>query len=137
MLTGKPFTLEIVTPQGIAFTGKVESVTLPGVVDPFQVLYNHAPIISDLAVGIIKCNDSSNNTTFFACGGGFVQVFHNTVSVVVESAERATEINKDRALAAKQRAEQRLRNLKPDTDVLRAELALQRALVRLKVSSYH
>lgn len=135
MLTGKPFDLEIITPERIAFEGKVESVTVPGAYRPFQILFNHAPIIAELEVGQLRFNDSSDKHSLYATGGGFVQVLNNKVSIVVESAEDSHDINVDRALEAKKRAEERLRN-RDEIDYHRAKFALVRAMNRLKTAHY-
>lgn len=133
MLTGKPFDLEIITPEGLEFEGRVESVTVPGAMGRFQVLYNHAPIISELEIGVIKFNDSRDNETMYATSGGFVQVLNNKVSIIVETAEESGSIDVQRALAAKKRAEEELRR----SDRLsqqKAQLALERAINRLRVA---
>ncbi len=135
MITGKPISLEIVTPEKIEFQGSVESVTVPGKYAPFQVLYNHAPIVAELEVGSIRFNDSKNQETIYATSGGFVQVLNNTVSIVVETAENALEINADRAKAAQERAQKRLEH-RQDVDLMRAQLSLARAVNRLKIADY-
>lgn len=133
MTTGKSFDLEIITPTGLAFEGKVEAVTVPASDKPFQVLANHAPIMAELGIGAIKFNDSANKTTLFATSGGFVQVLNNKVSCVVETAEEALSINAERALEAKKRAEERLAK-RSEHDATRAELSLARSLNRLKIA---
>ena len=87
--------IDIVTPQSIIFSGKGISVSLPGAQSPFQVLYNHAPIVSALEVGAIKIVNEDNSEVLYATEGGFVEVLGNRVSVVVETAEIASEINLD------------------------------------------
>ncbi len=135
MITGKPFDLEIVTPSRIEFTGKVESVSVPGSYRPFQILYNHAPIVAELEIGEIHFNDSDDQDTIYASGGGFVQVLNNKVSIVVESAEEAGSIDIERALEAQQRAEDRLKR-REEYDFKRSKLALARAINRLKIAGY-
>jgi F-type H+-transporting ATPase subunit epsilon len=133
MVTGKPFDLEIVTPERIVFEGKVDSVTVPGTHTPFQMLVNHAPIVSSLAVGSLKFTDAQGTTHTYATSGGFVQMLNNKASVVVETAEEAGTIDVERAREARRRAEERLVK-RSECDTARAELALNRALNRLKVS---
>lgn len=133
MTTGKSFDLEIITPTGLAFEGKVEAVTVPATDKPFQVLANHAPIMAELGIGAIKFNDSANKATLFATSGGFVQVLNNKVSCVVETAEEALSINAERALEAKKRAEERLAK-RSEHDAARAELSLARSLNRLRIA---
>lgn len=85
--------VSIVTPQATAFTGTVLAVTVPGSKGTFQVLYNHAPIISSLEVGIIKLEDPQNNVMYYASRGGFVEVLNNNVSIIVNELMEATAIN--------------------------------------------
>lgn len=87
--------IDIVTPQRIIFSGKCVSVSLPGAKSPFQVLYNHAPIVSALELGAIKIVNEDNNEVLYATEGGFVEVLDNRVSIVVETAEESSEINSD------------------------------------------
>ncbi len=133
MVTGKPFTIEIVSPSKVEYEGEVEAVSVPGAYAPFQILHNHAPIIAELEIGTIRFNDSQDKETVYACGGGFVQVKDNFVSIVVESAEESGSIDIDRAVEAKQRAEERLRK-REEYDRKRAELSLARAVNRLRTT---
>ena len=87
--------IDIVTPQSIIYSGTGVSVSLPGALSPFQVLDNHAPSVSALEVGAIKIVNEDNSEVLYATEGGFVEVLGNRVSVVVETAEIASEINLD------------------------------------------
>ncbi len=86
-------TIEIVTPQKIIFSGNAEAVSVPGTKSPFQILWNHAPIVSSLDLGLIKVDDSGA-TKWFAVSDGFAEVHDNKISVLVETAEDAANINK-------------------------------------------
>jgi F-type H+-transporting ATPase subunit epsilon len=134
MITGKPFDLEIVTPSGAVFDGKVDSVTVPGIDGTFQMLNNHAPIVSALGIGALKFTDAGGSNHVYATGGGFVQMLSNHASVVVESAEEHTTIDIERAVEAKKRAEERLTQ-REKFDAARAELSLARAINRLKIAN--
>lgn len=85
--------VSIVTPQATAFNGTVLAVTVPGSKGTFQVLYNHAPIISSLEVGIIKLEDAQNNVMYYASRGGFVEVLNNNVSIIVNELVEASAVN--------------------------------------------
>jgi F-type H+-transporting ATPase subunit epsilon len=128
----KQFDLKIITPVGKEFEGRVSSVTCPGTVGKFQVLYNHAPLLSSLEIGSLEF--TSDTKQLFAVSGGFVQVFHNSVLVLAETAERSDIIDVERAQAAKDRAEDRLENHRKEIDVERAHAALHRSINRLKVA---
>jgi F-type H+-transporting ATPase subunit epsilon len=123
--------LEIVTPFGEAFSNNVETCVVPGANGQFQVLLNHAPIISSVAIGSIKIMNHPDNKIFFATSGGFCEVRDNIIKVIVESAERSDSIDVNRALEAKRRAEERLSSKSEEVDELRAKLALTRAINRI------
>lgn len=80
--------VEILTPENIVYRGKVKSITLPGVMGSFQVLYNHAPLISMLEVGKVKIVDENGNVLYFVVSDGFAEVKNNAVIVLVDSAEQ-------------------------------------------------
>lgn len=131
----KTFTLEIITPQRVVFKGEVKHVKAPGVGGSFGVLYNHTPFLTALKIGVIEVETESGKLWFATCHG-FAEVMANKMSVLVESAEAAGEIDVDRAQKARDRAWKRLHeDLTKDIDVPRAQAALARALNRLAVSS--
>ena len=79
--------LEILTPEKKMFSGDVFGVQLPGVTGLFEVLNNHAPLVSALKNGRLKVlKDKNNHLAFFDIQGGFVEVIHNKVTVLVEGA---------------------------------------------------
>jgi F-type H+-transporting ATPase subunit epsilon len=131
----KTFRLEIITPRKVVFSGDVISFSAPGIVGGFQVLYNHAPLLSAIGIGEVKVVDANGAEQRYATSGGFVEVRENKVVVLAETAERADEIDVQRAQAARDRAQKRIAEKKLDTDIERARLALARALNRLRVSS--
>lgn len=85
--------VDIVTPTSTAFSGKARAVTVPGAKSPFQILVNHAPIVSGLEIGPIKVIEDDGNITWFATDGGFVEVLKNKVTVVVETAIESSTID--------------------------------------------
>jgi F-type H+-transporting ATPase subunit epsilon len=85
--------VEIVTPEEVIFSGKASSVTVPGAMSPFQVLFNHAPIVSSLDLGIVKIVDPGDSGLYFATSGGFTEVRKNRVSIMVEDAHDASKID--------------------------------------------
>jgi len=89
--------VSIVTPTTTAFEGMALAVSVPGTKSPFQVLYNHAPIISSLDIGVLKIEDPSNAVTVFAAREGFVEVLRNNVNIVVEDLVSATAIDEAEA----------------------------------------
>ena len=130
--------LEIITPSKIGFKGIVTSVTVPGTKGNFQVLVNHAPIISSLEIGEIKIEEQGNKTVHFATSGGTIEVSNNNIIILAESFERADQIDAKRAEEAKKRAKERLeRRTQAEIDDFRAEMALKRSINRLKISNKH
>lgn len=80
----KEMHLAIVSPEQTVFDGKVTQVTLPGEYSRFQVLYNHAAIISTLVSGEVSYTTESGETRSLDINGGFVEVNHNDISVCAE-----------------------------------------------------
>jgi len=129
----KNLQLEIVTPRGTVFSDRVEAVRAPGVDGYFGVLPGHTPLMTALQIGEIRVR-RAGEVVRFATTGGFAEVLPNRVIILAETAEREDQIDVARALAAKERAEKRLRERGPDVDVDRAKAALARATNRLRVA---
>lgn len=136
-MNGKEFNLEIVTPKRIVFNALVNSFSAPGVLGGFQVLHNHAPLLSILTIGKAKVLDADGKETHYATSGGFVEVRDNKVVMLADTAERSDEINVERAQASVSRAKKRIAEKESGIDIDRARLSLLRALNRLKVSGSH
>ena len=126
--------LEIISPEKKVYTGKVKSVTIPGTKGNFQVLYNHAPLISTFDIGIIKLVLSGDSTQIFTTSGGSTEVLDNKVLILSDTVEPIESIDIERAMRAKERAEARLKKKEGIVDVDRARVALARALNRIKMS---
>ena len=128
----KTLYLDIVTPTSSVFSGEVESIVAPGTEGYFQILPGHTPFLSTIQVGEIRTKEKDKEG-YYATSGGFAEVHANRVSVLAETAERAHEIDIERAQAAKQRAEKLLDTREDWVDYERARLALFRALNRLRI----
>lgn len=132
----KEFYLEVLTPSKKAYEGDVLSVTLPGSAGEFQILFNHAPIISTLEVGRMKIKNATGEETVYAVSNGVAEVLKNKVLILVRSVENVADIDIERAEKAAERARKRLGDrADPDIDFTRAEAALERALNRLKLKA--
>lgn len=126
------FKLEIVSPASKVFEGEVKSVSIPGTLGNFQVLKNHAPMISTFTVGKIKI-ENHTGTLEFSTGGGVFEVKNNNAIVLAESIESKEEINLERAKRSKIRAEELLKSSDLSSQEKEdAKFALQRAINRLK-----
>jgi len=131
----KVMTLEVITPERVLLTEKTNFVVAPGTEGPLGILYNHAPLITGLLPGVLKY-ESQGRMFFIAVSSGFMEIHDNRIVILADTAERPDEIDLNRALAAKERAEKRLIEQYPGLDVQRAELALNRALARIKVAAH-
>lgn len=76
--------LEIITPEQTLFTGEVSLIQLPGYDGSFEILNDHAPLISVLAAGKVKVQDSQKQNRFFEIKGGVIEVLHNKVLILAE-----------------------------------------------------
>lgn len=128
------FNLEIISPEKKVFEGKVVGVSVPGTQGNFQVLYNHAPLISTYEIGIIRIDLSDNSKKLFATSGGSVEVFKNNVLILSDTIEASENIDVERAKRSKTRAEERLSKRSSDIDFERARASLARAINRIKTA---
>jgi F-type H+-transporting ATPase subunit epsilon len=128
--------LEVVTPSGAVVSEEVDIVTAPGVSGEFGVLANHAPFLSTIKTGTLSYK-KDRVSKYLMVTGGFTEVSNNKITFLVESAEFGNDIDVERAMRAKERAEKRLAQLQQATEKInrvRAEAALQRSLARLKTA---
>jgi F-type H+-transporting ATPase subunit epsilon len=126
--------LEIVTPDRPLVSEQVDEVELPGADGYFGVLPQHAPLIARLQVGELwyRIGDRKH---FLAVSFGFAEVLPDRVTVLARIAEKAEEIDVNRAEAAKRRAEERIASPQAEMDFERARVALMKSLIRLQVAS--
>ena len=125
--------LTVVTPERKLVDQKVDEVVLPGSEGYFGVLEGHAPMLSALKVGGIEFRQGKD-TSKVAVAWGFVEVLPDSVRVLADIAERAEDIDVQRARLAKERSEGRLRSGDSDVDWERARAALEKAVSRLHVA---
>lgn len=131
--------LEVVTPRGAVLSEDVDIVTAPGYGGEFGVLANHAPFLSTVKVGVMTYK-KGGAVEQIMISGGFCKVSDNKITFLVESAESGRQIDVDRALRAKERAEKRLAaadRQQENFNQARAEAAMQRALARLKAAGHN
>jgi F-type H+-transporting ATPase subunit epsilon len=126
-------TLEIVTPDRALGREEVDEVQLPGSDGYFGVLPGHTPLLSTLMVGELWYRIGQEKH-YLAVAGGFAEVLPDRVTVLADIGERAEDIDRARAEAAKRRAEERLAKA-VDVDLERARQALQKSLTRLQVAT--
>ena len=131
-------TLEIVTPDRSLVTEQVDEVELPGAEGYFSVLPGHTPLLASLQVGELWYRVGQEKH-YLSIAFGFAEVLPDRVTVLAQIAERAQEIDVERAERAKQRAEEQLAHARTtpqaDLDLERARVALMKSLIRLQVAS--
>jgi F-type H+-transporting ATPase subunit epsilon len=126
--------LEIVTPEQLAFSGKVEEVTVPGSEGEFGVLRGHASLLSSIQIGELSFT-KDNKKTAYAVDTGYAEVLSSKVTILVEGAERSDMIDKDLARKEKADAEAKLAKMaKEDQDYERVKTAVAKAEMRLRVA---
>jgi F-type H+-transporting ATPase subunit epsilon len=111
----------------------VDELEIPGADGYFGVLPGHAALFSELKVGELGFR-KGDRWFFLSIAWGFAEVHSDQVRILTETAERAHEIDIDRAMRAKERAEQRIAKGGDDIDYKRALIALERAMIRIQVS---
>lgn len=127
------FDLEIVTPDRLFFSEKVEMLIVRGLEGDLAILKGRTPITTPLRIGQIRIFQDGKER-IAAVVNGYISVLGDKTTIVTESAEWPDEIDVKRAEEAKQRAEEFIRTNGADVDVLRAELALKRAINRLNTA---
>ena len=125
--------LQIVVPDRAIVKEQGDEVEIPGVDGYFGVLPGHTPLLAPLSVGEMWYRKGQEKT-YLAIAYGFAEVLPDKVTILAQLAERAEEIDMERAERARERASGRLEG-KSDVDYARARIALMKSLTRLQVSS--
>ena len=130
------FHLSILTPYGHYFDGEVEFLEVHSDKYNLGILPGHAPLVSTVAISKMKIR-AHEREMLYAVGGGVITVSKEKVTLVLDSIERADEIDLERAKEAKLRAEERLNNATKENaiDINRAKMALLKAINRIEVGS--
>ncbi|CRK82643.1 F0F1 ATP synthase subunit epsilon [Neobacillus massiliamazoniensis] len=130
----KTIKVSVVTPDGPVYDADVEMVSTKAQSGELGILPGHIPLVAPLAIGSVRLK-KDGKTELIAVSGGFLEVRPEKVTILAQTAEKAEDIDVERAIRAKERAEQRLHEQHQEhIDFRRAELALQRAVNRLGVS---
>lgn len=128
-----PLHLEIVTPERLAYAGDVDSVVCPGVEGELGILPHHAPLLTTLGIGELRIRKAGREEAF-AIAGGFAQVRPDKVVVMAETADLASEIDLQKAQAARAEAERALESgFHEPADLAAARAQLQRALLHIRI----
>ncbi len=125
--------LEIVTAERLVYSDEVDMIIAPGIMGQLGILPHHAPLMTMLEPGELRLKKNGEET-YMAISGGFLEVLHNKVIILADTAERAEEIDIAHTIEAKQRAQEQLQLRPPGADLIAAEAALRRSLAQLKVA---
>jgi F-type H+-transporting ATPase subunit epsilon len=129
-----PLQLDIVTPERLAYSDQVDEVIAPGSQGELGILPHHAPLLTTLGLGELRIKKGGAEESF-AIVGGFLQVRPDRVVVMAETADMASEIDLERAQAARREAEKTLEaGYVEPADLAIARAALQRALLHIRVA---
>jgi F-type H+-transporting ATPase subunit epsilon len=132
----KTIKVSVVTPDGPVYDSDVEMVSTKAQTGELGILPGHVPMVAPLEIAALRLK-KEGKTEFVAINGGFLEVRPDQVTILAQSAERAEDIDVERALRAKERAEQRLKmQLQESLDFRRAELALKRAINRINIAQH-
>lgn len=133
---GSTLRLEIVTPEGTAFSEDVDLVTMPGIEGQFGVLAHHVDLITRIVPGEMHVQRRGQDE-FIAIGAGLVEVTGARVSIATEMAVSAASIDEAKAEEARQRAAARLREKLSSEEVASVNASLARSLAQLRVKKRH
>jgi F-type H+-transporting ATPase subunit epsilon len=127
--------LELITPQRKVVSEEVDEITATGTLGEFGVLPGHAPFLTSLKIGELSYKQGGT-VYHLAVNAGYFEVVNDVVTVLVDTSERAEEIDLERAKRAHARAEEELKRLsQEDMEYKAMEAALQRALIRMQVEA--
>jgi F-type H+-transporting ATPase subunit epsilon len=133
-MSSDKLSLEIVTPDRLLLREEVDEIQIPAQNGYLGILPGHAPLISQLQIGELSYK-KEKATHALSIVNGYCEVLPGKVMILAEKAEKAQEIDVTRAQTSKERAEKRLSDLSwAEIDFRRAEISLQRALMRLQVA---
>ena len=127
------FHLTVVTPDGKEFDGNAESLLVKTETGEVEILAKHADYFASLGIGRAKIK-ANGETKLASCAGGFISVKKNEVMLVATTFEFADEIDLERAIAAKAKAEEAISSASDDKMILLAKAKLARAVNRINVS---
>ena len=127
--------LELITPHRKVVSEEVDEITATGTIGEFGVLPSHTPFLTSLKIG--ELSYKKDGAVFhLAVNAGFFEVVNDVVTVLVDSSERADEIDLERARRAQAKAEEAMKGMSQEDKEYKAnEAALQRALIRMQVAA--
>lgn len=128
------FLVRIISPDRTFYEGEAIMLECRTTEGEIGILKNHIPLTAVLAPGVCRIKESESEVKVAALIGGFIEILQDSVTILAEIAEWPDEIDIKRAEEARARAERRLTEKKPDTDIARASVALQRSIARIEAA---
>ena len=124
--------VDIVSAEAAIFSGLATMVFAPGVMGELGIMPRHAPLLTKIKPGEVRIRTEDGNEEFFYVSGGMLEVQPHIVTILADTAARAKDLDEAAAQAAKQRAEQALKDKKGDIDLAEAEAQLAEAIAQIK-----
>jgi len=124
--------VDIVSAEGQIFSGEATMLFVPGSQGELGIYPRHAPLLTTLAAGEVRVQSEGQEEQSFYVGGGALEIQPHAVTVLADTAARAKDLDEAAALAAKQRAEDAVRNRSDKIDIAEAQAELLRAVAQLR-----
>jgi F-type H+-transporting ATPase subunit epsilon len=124
--------VDIVSAEGQIFSGEASMVFVPGSQGELGIAPRHAPLLTTLKAGEVRVQSEGAEEQSFYVGGGSLEIQPNLVTVLADTAARARDLDEAAALAAKQRAEDAVRERTDKLDIAEAQAELARAMAQLR-----
>jgi len=131
MAIKKTIHAQILTPEGAKFDGDILGITVPGASGSFEMLYNHAPIVSSLDVGAVEIRRQDGSEIIYAVSGGFVEMNNNNVTLLAERATEPVNIDVDQAELDLIQAKARLKHPSVTLDEVEREIRIAKNLISI------
>jgi len=128
--------LDVVTPEKLVYSGKIDLLEGPAMDGLIGILPKHAPLVTGMKIGVVRIVNEGEETEI-AISDGFMEVLPDKVSLVVRTAELPDMIDIERAESAKERAKERMEKASDRVEFAKAEAAYDRAISRLKAAGHH
>ncbi|HMD27570.1 MAG TPA: F0F1 ATP synthase subunit epsilon [Steroidobacteraceae bacterium] len=124
--------IDIVSAEGQIFSGEASMVFVPGSMGELGIAPRHAPLMTTLKAGEVRVQTEGHDEQSFYVGGGAIEIQPHLVTVLADTAARAHDLDEAAALAAKQRAEDAVRNRTDKVEIAEAQAELLRAVAQLR-----
>ena len=124
--------VDIVSAEAEIFSGLATMVFAPGVMGELGILPRHAPLLTKIKPGEVRIRTEDGNEEYFYVSGGMLEIQPHGVTILADTAARAKDLDEAAAQAAKERAEQALKDKKGEIDLAEAEAQLAEAIAQIK-----